>query len=57
MKSGIIIGVRKVPYDVWEKLESCKNLEQAYKRLDELEEEAIMKKYPSNVMNYRIGSE
>lgn len=57
MKSGIIIQVLEVPYDVWEKLESCENLDQAYKRLDELEEEAIKKKYPSDVMNYRVWHE
>ena len=57
MNSGIIIQVRIMPYDVWEKLEECQNLENAYERLDELENEAKEKKYPSNYKNYRIGYE
>lgn len=57
MKSVIIIEVRVVPYDVWEFLEYAENLDNAYKRLDELEDEAVKLKYPSDYRNYRIGFE
>lgn len=54
-KSNVVIEVRSRPYDVWEFLEDCPSLDDAYDRLDELEEEAIRLKWPSDYNNYRIG--
>lgn len=54
-KSNVVIEIRSCPSAVWEFLEDCTSLDDAYERLDELEDEAIRLNWPSDINNYRIS--
>lgn len=54
MNKEVEIEIRRTPYETWEHFCNCYNVDDANKKLDELEQEAIRLDYPSNINNYRI---